>query len=78
VLQHGSIMLHRRYAQQPCATAEIDVTDEAIGDLTARIGRAFTRASELPLRPAAFSASESASADRLRDKYLADEWTRRR
>ena len=78
VLQHGSIMLNRRYAQQSCATAEFDVTDETIDDLTARIGRAFTHACGLPLRPGACSASESATADTLRDKYLADEWTRRR
>lgn len=77
VLQHGSIMLERRFDQQ---------TSAAIGDhaavsktqLTDRFLSVLSEQQQLHFEPQPFSADELGSTSELEDKYRGSDWTRRR
>lgn len=76
VLQHGSIILGNRYAQQPTAEVhvEYEVTVERLRqalplELVAKTGQAFEPGDWLP--------DELASAEAFVAKYAGAEWTRR-
>jgi lipoate-protein ligase A len=75
VLQHGSLILGRRFDQQICAAVadftRLDIND-CLPELAAAIG-AEPAGPQTPLTPA-----ERQLAEKLRDKYDDPAWTRRR
>ena len=72
ILQHGSLMLDRRYDQQQCATLR-DFTpallNQHLRDLAAAI------AAPCSLSPGQWAEEELALADRFRFKYAGRDWT---
>ncbi len=81
VLQHGSIVLGNRFAQQPTAVAwQAQDVDETHAKFEAA-RNAFTAQMKKVLRvhfePMDWSMAEQESASNLREKYLALCWTRR-
>jgi lipoate-protein ligase A len=76
VLQHGSIILERRFAQQDSAALGVEHSD--VGRLVERIVAALTSATGVTMAPGEWRPSELASAGLLREKYGGDAWTRRR
>lgn len=75
VLQHGSLILDSRFAQQPSATvaahADLDV-DTHLPDLARAI------IEDAPATPGRFTEDEHRLAEALRAKYAGDAWTRKR
>ena len=76
VLQHGSIILQRRYAQQPAA-AVTDVADLDVQQLADRFVAIFAPRSGASLEPGDWTPAERDTADKLVAKYAGDEWLRR-
>jgi len=80
VLQHGSIILARRYDQQPAAEP-LDPTDhDATLDarqLAERLTDAFAAKSGCQLVTGQWTPPEQAATERLVPKYAGDEWTKR-
>lgn len=76
VLQHGSLMLDRRFDQQ--RTAVLGVDAEAAAALGPRIVAAVANAAGLRALPGAWTDAELASADAFRATYGSDAWARRR
>ena len=78
ILQHGSIMLDSRFAQQPVATwkqvAGAIESTRAINRLTP----AFAERLGVDLRPGVWTADELGRAARLETKYAGEAWTRER
>ena len=77
ILQHGSIVLERRFEQQPAAALASLATMPA-EDLAGRMTEAIRRLTGLECTPGDWLRAELAAAERLRAKYAGDEWTRRR
>lgn len=81
VLQHGSIVLGNRFAQQPTAVAEGTPDNfEIFGKIT-EMGRIFAgrieRVFGVPTKEAEWSQVEKELASTLTQKYQSDQWTRR-
>jgi lipoate-protein ligase A len=76
VLQHGSIVLANRYAQQPSAAVDRPF-DESIQDVPSAMVEAFARISGVPCRPGGWSDEEFTAAAALHEKYASEAWTRR-
>ena len=73
VLQHGSIILARRFDQQPSATLEPMTADELCDRLATKLGEITGR----PVVAGNWFPDELVRADSLRDKYLDSAWTQR-
>lgn len=76
VLQHGSIILARRFHQQPSATLNVPYESLAPGmalSLTEEFGRSF----DVPIQAGHWSVAELRIAQGLASKYGGLEWTRR-
>lgn len=72
VLQHGSIVLKRRFPQQPSAELSGLDPDQLAEGFTA----ALTRSAGLSIIPQLWSEPELGVASRLTEKYASDRWTR--
>ena len=76
VLQHGSIVVGNRYAQQP--TAEVDLPlNEVITKLRTLLADRIAQSIETVMQPGAWTSVELAAVEATRTKYDGDEWTRR-
>ncbi len=77
VLQHGSIIMARRYPQQPAAAVQehLALADEA---LLEPLLQALARKLEVALEPGAWTRDEVQRAQRLRAKHVSDDWLKRR
>ncbi len=75
VLQHGSLVLGRRFEQQKCAAVRDYTTMDIDGELSSL---AESIASPLPIETGGFSAEEENLALQLRSKYGDPAWTQRR
>ena len=78
VLQHGSVMLGSRFEQQECTPANLDLSEQRLGELTTAISAEFTSVTGLSLSPGQWTDAEIAQAGELRAKYQSDGWTCRR
>jgi lipoate-protein ligase A len=76
VLQHGSIILENRFAQQPTARLTIPF-DNAIARLRTDFVREFSKVSGERMQASAWSQEEPALSTPMIAKYAGDEWTRR-
>ncbi len=76
VLQHGSIILANRYAQQPTAAAPM-AFEEAVERVLTRFPADVSVRLGVALAPGTWQEAELAAADELLPKYAGDEWTRR-
>lgn len=75
VLQHGSLILSRRYEQQPCAAVG-DYCSVAMDCYFDRLAIAVLQ--EYTGQQGSFSPEELTLADQLRGKYADPAWTRKR
>lgn len=76
VLQHGSIMTGRRFAQQP--TADPGESPEAwVPRLVVELPQALARLAGLAVAAGAWRPGERARAEELWAKYAGEAWTRR-
>jgi lipoate-protein ligase A len=75
VLQHGSLILDRRYGQQPCATLR-DYTDAPFEPCLPELAAAIAGPCTLSL--GSWTEEELALAEESRAKYAGAEWTRQR
>jgi lipoate-protein ligase A len=76
VLQHGSIVLGNRFAQQPTAVVHVPFP-RAIGNLLEHLPRCLSERTGLPIVGGGWTVAERALAADLHAKYAGDEWTRR-
>jgi len=76
VLQHGSIVLGNRFAQQRTAAVAAPF-QEAIAHLRSAFPVEFSRVTGLTAEPGSWTSSELAAAESLVAKYAGEEWTRR-
>jgi len=76
VLQHGSIVLGNRYAQQPTAVVPLPF-DDCVMRARSLVVEAFARLTGVPCEPGQWSNDELAAADALQDKYTSPAWTQR-
>ncbi len=76
LLQHGSIILANRYAQQPTAVIS-PAFDEALIAVEREFPAAFARLAGMRIEPGAWTAEELDDAEALVGKYAGAEWTRR-
>lgn len=76
VLQHGSVVLANRYAQQPTAVVPLPY-DDCVMRARSLIVEAFARQTGVPCEPGQWSNDELAAADALRDKYTGLAWMQR-
>lgn len=76
VLQHGSIVLGNRFAQQPTARPPVEPAP-TIAAVAARFPECFAAEATAILEPGSWSDSELALAEQLSAKYAGDDWTRR-
>ena len=76
VLQHGSIVLANRFAQQPTAVVP-QPFDEAIGRLRKMFTGAFHTVAKAACVPGEWASTELDSSRELIAKYVNTEWTRR-
>jgi lipoate-protein ligase A len=77
VLQHGSIMLGRRFRQQPTASIRSALAIE-LGQLIEFWVRALTVTASASFERGEWTPAERARAAALIPKYVGDEWTHRR
>jgi len=76
VLQHGSIILGNRFAEQP--TARINRPyEEAARRIRERFPRYFARVADISVEPGDWTADEQAAAVELIPQYAGAEWTKR-
>lgn len=76
ILQHGSIILGRRYNQQ--ATADVPLSyDESIRHVRSGFAEHLAAVTAETLQPGDWSTIELAAADELVPKYAGDAWTKR-
>ncbi len=76
ILQHGSIILGRRYNQQ--ATANIPLPfDEGLRDVRSGFAEHLAEVTAEDFQPGDWSTMELAAADELAAKYAGDAWTKR-
>lgn len=76
VLQHGSIVLANRYAQQPTAKAGQEF-EQALQQVKSALPVRVAEATGLTLAPGDWLEPELAEAEALTAKYAGPEWTRR-
>ncbi len=76
VLQHGSIVLGNRYAQQPTAVMSFPFAGCVVRARSLFVG-AFARLTGMPCVTGQWSNDELAAAGALQVKYAGDSWTRR-
>ena len=76
VLQHGSIVLANRYAQQPTAQVERPF-EESIRGVRSAMVEAFARISGVFCVPGEWSDEELTLVVALQDKYAGSPWTQR-
>ena len=76
VLQHGSIVLQRRYEQQPAAM--LASAGIGPGDLASRFGAALERIAGIELHHAGWPAVERIETQKVIAKYMGQQWLRRR
>ena len=76
VLQHGSIILGNRYAQQHTATPPLPY-EEAVERVRASFCTHLAELSAERFEPGEWSTAELTAADLLTGKYAGDEWTKR-
>lgn len=81
VLQHGSIVLGNRFAQQPTAGAgkspDVDQIFARIATIRTAFAEHMGRGFGIGFEPTGWSGPEQVLAGQLRVKYLEDQWTRR-
>lgn len=78
VLQHGSIILERRYEQQPAAawrSIDPQITDE---EAIEKLAAAFSRSLDMELLPSDWRDSELEAAGAYEGRYGGEAWTRDR
>jgi lipoate-protein ligase A len=76
VLQHGSIILGNRYAQQPTAVMAAPF-DEAVHRLRGTLVEQLAALTGELFEPGEWLAAELSAAETLIAKYAGDQWTRR-
>lgn len=76
ILQHGSIVLANRFAQQPTAVVERPF-DESIRGVRSAMVETFARIPGVSCMPGGWSGEELAAAEALHEKYASEAWTRR-
>lgn len=76
VLQHGSIVLANRFAQQPTAVV-VRPFEESIRGVRSAMVETFARISGVPCMSGGWTDEEIAAAETLHEKYAGDAWTRR-
>ncbi len=76
ILQHGSIMIDRRFDQQPSASLRSFGVD--LNDLRTMFASAVASALDMPPRRDDWTAEELTVSTELECKYRSDGWTRRR
>ena len=76
VLQHGSIVLDRRFDQQPAATVS-EISKVSAEELAGRMTDALRRNTGLSFVPGEWDSKELADARRLIGKHTGDEWLKR-
>jgi len=76
VLQHGSIILGNRYAQQPTAEAHVEY-EAAVDKLRQALPAKLAAQIGLAIAPGDWRADELAAAEPYIAKYAGDDWTRR-
>jgi lipoate-protein ligase A len=76
VLQHGSIILENRFAQQPTARVPLPF-DEAVARLREDFVEHLSRIFAEPIRDGEWSQQELSLGETLIAKYDGDQWTRR-
>jgi len=78
ILQHGSIMLSSRFAQQPVATWSALAGVVTFEVAVSRLIPAFEEELGVAFEVGAWSADELASAKQIEQKYAGDAWTKSR
>lgn len=75
ILQHGSIVVERRFACQPSAS----LTDFGVDatSLRQRLPEALGWAISVPIEPGNWTPAERQQAQELESKFASDDWTRR-
>jgi len=76
VLQHGSIVLGNRFAQQPTAVV-MQPFEESLQQLRGSFPQALQASLKIDVAPSKWSERELEVAEGLQEKYAGDEWTRR-
>ncbi len=76
ILQHGSIILDNRYAQQSTATVSVPF-DQALRQTRSNLVAHLAEQTGRKLQPGEWSPEELSHAALLVPKYAGDEWTRR-
>ena len=76
ILQHGSIVLANRFAQQPSAVVE-QPFEESIRGVRSAMVEAFARISGVHCWPSEWSDEQLTTVAALRDKYAGEPWTQR-
>ena len=76
VLQHGSVILGNRYAQQPMAEADV-AYDETVEALRRALPAKLADHTGLPFDSGSWQPTELKAAEPFIDKYAGDAWTRR-
>lgn len=76
ILQHGSIILARRYKQQPAAALTNSIATNAT-DLGERLAKSLSSRAQLTLTEQPWSADELDMAESLTPQYAGPDWTRR-
>lgn len=77
ILQHGSIIFEQRFDQQPTATVR-DTADLAPAGLATRFAATFAAQTGCRLDPGQWAEPERRAIDELANKYVGDDWLRRR
>lgn len=75
ILQHGSIILDSRFAQQPVATWKSLNGPSDFSDAVAKLAPAFERALQIPLAADEWRAEEIEAAKRFEARYAGRAWT---
>jgi len=76
LLQHGSIILERRYFQQSAAAVG-EATRAGIAELADGFAAAFAATAGVTIEPGSWTPEERGVTEELVSKYAGSEWTRR-
>ena len=76
ILQHGSIVVANRFAEQPTASLSLP-PDQAISALRSSLAEQFGSVTNEALGPGEWTEAELASAQSLHTKYAGSVWTQR-
>ncbi len=77
VLQHGSIVLKRRYDQQSAANLDASSPNLVPNDLAQEIAKRLTTTNAIDTTHQAWTANEQTEATEFIAKYQGDDWTKR-